>query len=164
MPSAQRPFHYKPFDFPFYDLQAPINLDGEDSQDSSVSTVIETSGVDTEKAAPAGALKKSSYGAPRVNESVPKSQLQRILESSAQPSTGPERNHTGESCLLTMWVDPVEGLHPTECLVEMSQLILTTGLKIDPDFKLFCRCMKKYRSRRSSSQSRKLTGISPSPL
>eukprot|EP00956_Cyclotella_meneghiniana_P019092 scaffold32434_cov39-Cyclotella_meneghiniana.AAC.1 len=151
-PSEQRPFHYKPFDFPFYDLQAPINLgltttqhlvefltgqvDGDDSQDSSVSTVTETGGVDTEKAAPAGALKKSSYGAPRVNESVPKSQLQRILESSAQPSTGPERNHTGESCLLTMWVDPVEGLHPTECLVERSQHILTTGLKIDLDFKL----------------------------
>eukprot|EP00956_Cyclotella_meneghiniana_P006836 scaffold9202_cov42-Cyclotella_meneghiniana.AAC.2 len=77
-PSEQRPFHYKPFDFPFYDLQAPINLgltttqhlvefltgqvDGEDSQDSSASTVTETGPVDTEKAGPVGALKKSSYG------------------------------------------------------------------------------------------------------
>eukprot|EP00956_Cyclotella_meneghiniana_P038848 scaffold161084_cov50-Cyclotella_meneghiniana.AAC.1 len=53
-----------------------------------------------------GALKSSSYAAPPVNENVPLTNLQRILASAAQPSAGPERNTTGESCLLTAWVDP----------------------------------------------------------
>ena len=85
---------------------------------------------------PAGALKSSSYASPPVNENAPLTTLQRILASAAQPSTGPERNTTGESCLLTAWVDPVPGLHPTQVLMERAKLIVTLGQQVDTDFEL----------------------------
>ena len=91
---------------------------------------------DNSKANPASALKSSSYAAPPVKDQAPMTQLQRILASAAQPSSGPERNITGESCLLTAWVDPVPGLHPTQVLMERAKLIVSIGRKVDPDFEL----------------------------
>eukprot|EP00956_Cyclotella_meneghiniana_P002858 scaffold3390_cov61-Cyclotella_meneghiniana.AAC.9 len=62
-----------------------------------------------------------------------------------------------------MWVDPVEGLHPTECLVERSQLILTTGLKIDPDFKLLP-LYEEVQKRKKLKPVSKVDRNFPSPL
>eukprot|EP00956_Cyclotella_meneghiniana_P007316 scaffold9944_cov52-Cyclotella_meneghiniana.AAC.4 len=151
-PSNTRPYHYKPIDFAFYDIDAPrqlgINTTEELIQYLSVTDDEETSDQDMEGDAqsktkgpkefskPAGALKSSSYATPPVNENAPTTQLQRILASAAQPSAGPERNITGESCLLTAWVDPVPGLHPTQVLMERAKLIVTLGHKVDVDFEL----------------------------
>ena len=151
-PSNARPYHYKPIDFALYDIDAPrqlgINTTEELVQYLSVTDDEETSDQDMdgdarsttngpkESPKPAGALKSSSYAAPPVNENAPITHLQRILASAAQPSAGPERNTTGESCLLTAWVDPVPGLHPTQVLMERAKLIVTLGLKVDTEFEL----------------------------
>eukprot|EP00956_Cyclotella_meneghiniana_P023577 scaffold46160_cov42-Cyclotella_meneghiniana.AAC.2 len=152
-PSNDRPYHYKPTDFALYDIDAPkqlrINtteelvqylsgLDDEGSSDQGMEGVARSKVNDPEESLKStSALKSSSYAAPPVNENVPLTNLQRILASAAQPSAGPERNTTGESCLLTAWVDPVPGLlHPTQVLMERAKLIVTLGHKVDTDFEL----------------------------
>ena len=125
-PSSSRPFHYKPIDFVFYDIDAPkrqgLNtveelvqylMANDDDEEEDEDMEPEPPKAVPEKAASvklAGALKSSSYAAPPVRNEEPMTQLQKILASAAQPSSGPERNITGESCLLTAFVDPVSGL------------------------------------------------------
>eukprot|EP00956_Cyclotella_meneghiniana_P027388 scaffold61190_cov38-Cyclotella_meneghiniana.AAC.1 len=121
-PSNARPYHYKPIGFALYDINAPKQLgintteelvqylsgfDEEESSDQDMEGEARSKvNVSEEPSKSAGALKSSSYAAPPVNENVPLTNLQRILASAAQPSAGPEPNTTGESCLLTAWVDP----------------------------------------------------------
>ena len=151
-PSNARPYHYKPIDFALYDINAPqklgitsteelVNYLTVDADDEELGHDMEeespaSKDSDNSKANPASALKSSSYAAPPVKDQAPMTQLQRILASAAQPSSGPERNITGESCLLTAWVDPVPGLHPTQVLMERAKLIVSIGRKVDPDFEL----------------------------
>eukprot|EP00956_Cyclotella_meneghiniana_P011382 scaffold15968_cov46-Cyclotella_meneghiniana.AAC.10 len=150
-PLSARPYHYKPIDFALYDINAPQQLGItsteelvnylSDADDEELGQDMEgespaLKAKDNSKANPTSALKSSSYAAPPVNDKAPMTQLQRILASAAQPSSGPEQNITGESCLLTAWVDPVLGLHPTQVLMERAKLIVVIGRKVDPYFEL----------------------------
>ena len=143
-PSSSRPFHYKPIDFVFYDIDAPkrqgLNtveelvqyLMADDYEEEKEDEDMEeepwkAASENASSAKPAGALKTSSYAAPPVKDDE--------YASAAQPSSGPEQNITGESCLLTAFVDPViVGLHPTQVLMERAKLIVTIGCKVGSEF------------------------------